>query len=192
MNPSQPKIASFEPTFPPVSSFLILNDPPLAEIGKRLSRAALQQVACVANPDTILAWYRRLIARKFEGSGFIRGQWHLLYDRYTKFSAAFLDVLRTSGVPPLALPPRSPNLNAFAERWEGAIRQECLSKLILFGETSRRRALNEYIDHHHFERNHQDKGNLLLLPSPDAAARCGKIRCRDRLGGLLKFYSRVA
>jgi putative transposase len=48
-----------------------LSDPErstLAEIGKRLGRAALQQVACVAKPDTILAWYRRLIARKFDGS----------------------------------------------------------------------------------------------------------------------------
>src|SRR6266481_3600886 len=48
-----------------------LSDPErstLAEIGKRLGRTALQQVACVAKPDTILAWYRRLIARKFDGS----------------------------------------------------------------------------------------------------------------------------
>ena len=87
--------------------------------------------------------------------------------RDTKFCAAFLDVLRSSGVRPLALPPRSPNLNAFSERWVGSIRQECLSKLILFGEASLRRALNEYIEHHHFERNHQGKGNLLLFPSPD-------------------------
>src|ERR1700694_4128819 len=40
----------------------------LAEIGKRLGRKALQQVACVAKPDTILAWYRKLVARKFDGS----------------------------------------------------------------------------------------------------------------------------
>src|ERR1039457_7432670 len=102
-----------------------------------------------------------------ERSGFLRGQRYLLHDRDTKFCAAFLDVLRSSGIQPLALPPRSPNLNAFAERWVGSIRQECLSKLILFGEASLRRALNEYIEHHHFERNHQGKGNLLLFPSPD-------------------------
>jgi hypothetical protein len=54
--------------------------------------------------------------------------------------------------------------NAFAERWMCSIRQECLSKLILFGKASLRRALIEYIDHHHFERNHQGKGNLLLFP----------------------------
>jgi transposase InsO family protein len=311
-----------------------LSDPErstLAEIGKRLGRTALQQVACVAKPDTLLAWYRRLMARKFdgskfrkpgrppiapaiealmvrfarensgwgydrivgalanlghpvsdqtignilrrygiqpapkrsqnttwkdfiashmsvlagtdfftvevltwrglatyyvlffihlesrrvslagftkhptsewmvqmarnataEGSGFLHGQRYLLHDRDTKFCAAFLDVLRSSGIRPLALPPRSPNLNAFSERWVGSIRQECLSKLILVGEASLRRALNEYIDHHHFERNHQGKGNLLLFPSPDPLPKCKTVRCRDRLGGLLKFYSRAA
>jgi transposase InsO family protein len=85
-----------------------------------------------------------------ESSGFLRGQRYLLHDRDTKFCAAFLDVLRSSGIRPLALPPSSPNLNAFAERWVGAFRQECLSKLILFGEASLRRALIEHIDHHEY------------------------------------------
>jgi transposase InsO family protein len=69
-----------------------------------------------------------------EVSGFLRGQRYLLHDRDTKFCAAFLDVLRSSGIRPLALPPKSPNLNAFTERWVGSLRQECLSKLILFGK----------------------------------------------------------
>src|SRR5216683_1180044 len=125
-----------------------------------------------------------------ESSGFLRGQRYLLHDRDTKFCAPFLDVLRSSGIQPLALPARSPNLNAFAERWVGSIRQECLSKLILFGEASLRRALSEYIEHHHFERNHQGKGNLLLFRSPDVplSPKSRTVRCRDRLGGLLKFY----
>ena len=128
-----------------------------------------------------------------ETSGFLGGQRYLLHDRDTKFCCAFLDALRSSGIRPLALPPKSPNLNAFAERWVCSIRQECLSKLILFGEASLRRALNEYIDHHHFERSHQGKGYLLLFPPPDGPL-CPKrmsVRCRDRLGGLLKFYSRA-
>jgi hypothetical protein len=65
-------------------------------------------------------------------------------------------------------------------------------KLILFGEASLRRALTEYIDHHHFERNHQGKGNLLLFPSMDIPPKCRTIHRRDRLGGLLQFYSRAA
>ena len=127
-----------------------------------------------------------------DGSGSLRGVRYLLHDRDTKFCAAFLDVLRSSGIRPLTLPSKSPNLNSFAERWVCSIRQECLSKLILFGEASLRRALIEYIDHHHSERNHQGKGNLLLFPPPDVRPKCGTVGCRDRLGGLLKFYSRVA
>jgi putative transposase len=83
-------------------------------------------------------------------------------------------------------------LNAFSERWVCSVRQECLSKLILFGEASLRRALTEYIEHHHFERNHQGKGNLLLFPSTDVPPKCRTVHRRDRLGGLLKFYSQVA
>jgi hypothetical protein len=55
---------------------------------------------------------------------------------------------------------KSPNLNAFAERWVRSVRQECLSKLILFGETSLKRALAEFESHYHFERNHQGKDNI--------------------------------
>jgi transposase InsO family protein len=97
-----------------------------------------------------------------ESAGVLRGLRYLLHDRDTKFCAAFLDVLRSSGIRPLTLLPRSPNLNAFAERWVCSVRRECLSKLILFGEASLRCALNEYIDHYHSERNHQGKGNLPL------------------------------
>src|SRR5258705_9450196 len=93
-----------------------------------------------------------------ESSGFLLGQRYLLHHRDTKFCATFLDVMRSSGIRPSALPPRSPNLNAFADRWGCSLLQACLSKLILFGEASLRRALNEYINHHHFERNHQRKG----------------------------------
>ena len=82
--------------------------------------------------------------------------------------------------------------NAFAERWVGSIRRECRSKLILFGEASLRRALNEYIAHYHSERNHQGKGNLLLFPSRGVPTKCRPMSSRDRLGGLLKFYSRIA
>jgi len=66
-----------------------------------------------------------------EGSRFLQGVSYLLHDRDTKFCATFLDFLRSSGIRPLALPPRSPNLNAFSERWVGSIRHECLSELIL-------------------------------------------------------------
>ena len=59
-----------------------------------------------------------------------------------------------------------PNLNAFAERWVRSIKHECLSKLVLFGEASLRRAVTEFLRHYHFERNHQGKENMLLFPAP--------------------------
>ena len=93
----------------------------------------------------------------------------------------------------LTLPPRSPNLNAFAERWVRSVKQECLSNLILFGESSLRRVLTEFLEYYHTERNHQGKGNVLLFPSsplqPDIRS---AVERRQRLGGLLNHYSRAA
>ena len=88
---------------------------------------------------------------------------------------------------------RSPDLNAFAERWVRSVKQECLSKLILFGEAPLRRALNEYLAHYHAERPHQGKGNVLLFPElTDPASPANRVACRQRLGGLLRYYARAA
>jgi transposase InsO family protein len=316
---------------------LRLSDPErsaLAEIGKRLGRKALARVACVAKPDTILAWYRRLIASKFDGSkhrsypgrrrigpeiealivqmarensgwgydrivgalanlghrvsdqtvgnvlrrhgiepaprrsqnttwrdfieshmavlagidfftvevltwrglvtyyvlffihlesrrvslagitrhpdeawmeqmarnatdeswGHLERRRYALHDRDTKFCASFRATLASGGIKAIQLPARSPNLNAFAERWVRSVKQECLSKLILFGEASLRRALVEFVEHFHVERNHQGKGNVLLFPSDGAShsRRRRSVFCRERLGGLLKYYCRAA
>jgi len=256
---------------------LRLSDPEreaLAEIGKRLGRRVLAQVACVANPETILRWYRKLIAEKFElgirpdrlgtekseprslrsdgwecfapstgsslrpnavrapagmsssrptwkcsqvwtcstvevltwtglatyyvpflihlesrritiagttrhptetwmeqmarnvtdeSTGCLRDIRYVLHDRDTKFCTSFESILTAAGVKPLKLPARSPNLNAFAERWVRSAKEECLSKLILFGEGSLKRALAGYVEHFHSERPHQGKGNVLLF-----------------------------
>ena len=311
---------------------LRLTDPErstLAEIGKRLGRNLLDQVACVAKPETILAWYRRLVAQKFDGSkhraypgrppvsrdtvalvvqmarenpgwgydrivgalsnlghklsdqtvgnilrrygippaskrsanttwkdfiashmavlagvdfftveiltwrglvtyyvlfflhletrrvslagitrhpteawmqqiarnavdeasGYLRQHRYVLHDRDTKFCASFKTILATGNVKCLALPHRSPNLNAFAERWIRSVREECLSKLILFGERSLKLTLTEFVDHYHGERNHQGKGNLLLFPQRGNAV--GNVECKERIGGLLKYYARA-
>ena len=318
-------------------SRLRLSDPEratLAEIGKRLGRKALREVACVAKPDTILAWYRRLVAKKFDGSkhrqypgrpavqpevealvvrmarentgwgydrivgalanlghpisdqtvgnilrrhgiapapkrsrttswrdfvaahmnvlagvdfftvevltwrglvtyyvlffihletrrvsvagitrhpdqdwmeqiarsatqetwGYLNGCRYVVHDRDTKFCASFRSGLAGGGVKPIALPARSPNLNAFAERWVRSVKRECLSKLILFGEGALSRTLAEFSAHYHCERNHQGKGNKLLFPKAEADSeqRGHTVTCRQRLGGLLKFYARAA
>src|ERR1700751_3156026 len=110
----------------------------------------------------------------------------VLHDRDTKFCASFRNVLQSGGVQPILLPPRSPNLNAFAERWVRSIKSECLSKLILFGEVSLRRAVTQFITHYHLERPHQGKGNQRLFPSPASppARHAGRIQCHERLGGV--------
>jgi hypothetical protein len=78
--------------------------------------------------------------------------------------------------------------NAFAERWVRSVKEECLSKLILFGERSLHRAVTEFIAHFHSERNHQGKGNTLLFPAPVTLTARQHVRCRERLGGLLRYY----
>ena len=88
------------------------------------------------------------------------------------------------------LPAKSPNLNAFAERWVRSVKQECLSKLILFGEGTLSRALGEYNRHYHHERNHQGKDNKILFPTRSPRGR--SIECSQRLGGLLNYYRRAA
>jgi putative transposase len=126
-------------------------------------------------------------------TGALSSQAYILHDRDEKFCAGFRSILRDGGVEPLRLPPRSPNLNAFAERWVRSVKQECLSKLILFGENSLRRALNEYIAHFHCERNHQGKGNVLLFSEATHVCRkADRVQCRQRLGGLLCYYARAA
>jgi hypothetical protein len=306
----------------------------LAEVGKRLGRKALAQVACVAKPDTILAWYRKLIAKKFDGSkhrrylgrppiepkleelivqmarensgwgydrivgalsnlgytvsdqtvgnilkrhgiapapkrsqnttwtefiqshlavlagidfftvevltwrglvtyyvlffihlesrrvslagmtrhpdqgwmqqmarnatgemwGFLEQRQYALHDRDTKFCSLFRDTLKAGGIKPIQLPARSPNLNSYAERWVRSAKEECLSKLVLFGEASLRRALVNFIDHFHSERNHQGKANILLFPSGKVGDHrpTARVCCRERLRGLLKHYSYAA
>lgn len=73
-----------------------------------------------------------------------------------------------------------------------SVKEECLSKVILFGERSLRRALSEYVDHFHAERNHQGKGNVLLFPRNTDRHREGPVQYRERLGGLLRYYHREA
>jgi hypothetical protein len=96
---------------------------------------------------------------------------YLLHDRDTKFCAAFRETLAAAAVKGLRLPTRSPNWNAFTERWVRSVQDECLSPMIWFGERSLRKAFTQFQEYYHYhkERNHH-----------------GGIRCRERLGGLLR------
>ena len=105
--------------------------------------------------------------------------------------AAFRRLLRDSGVTPLVLPARSPNLNAFAERFVESVKSECLDRMVLFGEAHLRTAVREFVHHYHDERPHQGLGNELIAPETMVIG-TGQTECRERLGGLLKFYYRQA
>jgi putative transposase len=125
--------------------------------------------------------------------GFLSLGQYLIHDRDGQYCPAFQQIIDAAGVTRVPLPPRSPNLNAYAERWVRSVKEECLSRLILFGEASLRHALTQYVEYFHHERNHQGKGNVLLFPrvSQDTE-RQGPVQCRERLGGLLKYYDRAA
>jgi putative transposase len=128
-----------------------------------------------------------------EGCGALREDCrYLLHDRDTKYTQSFRAIIASGQVEPLMLPARSPNLNAYAERWVRSVKEECLRNVILFGERSLRRALKEYIEHYHAERNHQGKGNVLLFPRHRAGDCERPVQCRKRLGGLLRYYHQEA
>ena len=125
--------------------------------------------------------------------GFLKSGQYLIHDRDRKYCPAFQQIIDAAGVERVPLPPRSPNLNAYAERWVRSVKEEALSRLILFGERALRHVLAEYVEHFHHERHHQGKGNALLFPSwSQDSKRDGPVRCRKRLGGLLKYYDREA
>src|SRR5215468_11224524 len=159
------------------------------EVGSRRVRVG----GITRHPES--SWMQQ-VARNatMEGAGYLNGCRYLLHDRDRKFCQEFRDTLASGGVECTPIPPRSPNLNAHAERWVRSIKEECLSKLILFGEHSLQRVVSNFLEHYHQERNHQGKDNLLLFPVSALQDRDSPraIRCRERLGGLLKYYGRVA
>jgi putative transposase len=125
--------------------------------------------------------------------GILKPGQYLIHDGDKKFCPAYKQLLDDAGVKRLPLPPRSLNLNASAERFVRSVKEEAISRFILFGEKSLRHVLTEYLAHYHAERPHQGKGNVILFPGPCAeGAANGPIECRERLGGALKYYERRA
>ena len=122
--------------------------------------------------------------------GFLRGKRYLIADRDPLYTAAFRRTLKSSGVNVLKLPPHSPNLNAFAERFVLSIKSECLNRIIPLGETHLRHAISEYMRHYHQERNHQGLDNALISADPAISTATKAVTSRQRLGGLLNFYHR--
>ena len=139
------------------------------------------------------SWMKQ-VARNITMSdwGFLENRRYIIIDRDSKYAASFRAILKWSGLKIIRLPPYSPDLNAHAERWVLSVKSEILSRLVIFGEDGLRRALSEYVEHFHEERNHQGKDNVLLFPRRDHVKDVGEVKCKKRLGGLLRFYYREA
>jgi putative transposase len=122
---------------------------------------------------------------------------HLVLDNDTKFTAGFREILTNEGVEVVRTAIRSPNMNAVCERAIQSVQRECLDHFVVLGEDHLRHLINEDLYHHHRERCHQGLGNVPpavasgeepdVIPFP-----AGRVECRERLGGLLKHYRRVA
>ena len=121
--------------------------------------------------------------------GFLLGKRYLLHDRDTKFTQAFDGLLKASGVEPVVLPPRSPNLNAHCERFVRSVKEEVLNQVVIMGEDTLPYVLKQYLEHYHAERNHQGLGNHLIEARVAVGGPTGPVLCRERLGGLLRYYS---
>ena len=132
--------------------------------------------------------YMKQIARNLTDpfDGFLKDSKYLLMDRDTNFSFAFRNILAAAEVEPVRLPAKTPNLNAYLERFHLSIKSECLNRMIFFGENSLRNAVKYYLIHYHRERNHQGLNNQLIDPPEEEVHQTeGKILRRERLGGIL-------
>lgn len=113
-------------------------------------------------------------------AGFLRDTRYLILDRDTKYADEFRNVLIREGIHLIRLPPRSPNLNAFAERFVRSIKSECLNRIIFFGQAPLQHAISHFVAHYHCERNHQGLANQLLRAAPIVAS--GYLLCSHRSG----------
>jgi transposase InsO family protein len=157
----------------------------------------------------VLAEIRRLVIRMAEENptwGYTRIQGALKNVWHRVGRSTIARILKAHGLPPVPERPTSwqtflravvrtplqaPNANAYAERFVRSIKEECVDRMIPLGERHFRRALTEFVDHYHRERNHQGLDNELIYPV-DRRQTNGQIRRRPRLGGLLNFYERAA
>jgi putative transposase len=138
-------------------------------------------------------WMAQIARNVTDGvDGFFKGKRYLIHDRDPLYTREFLSMLADVGIESVKLPPRSPNLNAYAERFVKTIKESCLERMIFFGEDSLRNAVREFVEHYHLERNHQGLGNALIVPIKTTHEITGPVQCRQRLGGLLNYYYRKA
>jgi Integrase core domain len=151
-----------------------------------IANRAVKIAGITPHPDS--RWMTQ-IARNLTdlNDGFLRGQRYLILDRDIKYSDAFRSVLVREGIHVIRLPPRSPNLNAFAERFVRSIKEECLSRMIFVGPASLQHAVRQFMAHYHSERNHQGLENRLPQPASVTALPHHPVQRRQRLGGIAQL-----
>jgi hypothetical protein len=144
-------------------------------------------------PSAHATWMKQVCRNLTDAEdGFLQDASHVIVDRDTSFIVLRDFIEQNTATEVVLLPPKSPNLNAYMERWFRSLKSECLDRMIFFGERSLRNAVREYLAHYHAERNHQGLGNDLIDPDDGVGVVAGKIACRQRLGGMLKYYHRRA
>jgi putative transposase len=157
-------------------------------VAMRLSTRKVEIAGVTPNPDA--AWVQQMGRNLTDCyDGFFLDTRYVLVDRDTKF-LPFRGVLEGGDTEAVVLPPKSPDLNPHIERFMRSMKDECLNRMIFFGEKSLRRALTEFAEHYHAERNHQGLGNNIITPGEEVGRTSGDIQCSDRLGGMLRYYHR--
>ena len=116
----------------------------------------------------------------------------MIVDRDTKYTAQFRRMIAESRTAVIRLPPRSPNLNADAERFMRLIKAECLDRMILIGQGALGRSITEFVLRYHHERNHQGLRNQLIQSEHRSLGVGASVCRRERLGGMLSFYYSAA
>ena len=161
------------------------------ELGSRRVHLA----GCTANPSGVWAAQqaRNLAWSLTERASPLR---FLIHDRDTKLTDAFDEVFRSEGISIIRTPVRAPKANAFAERFVGTVRRECLDWMLIVGRRQLEHTLRIYVQHYNRHRPHRGLGLVPPQPRPDlgvvAPQRLDHVRRRDRLGGLVREYSLAA
>jgi putative transposase len=141
------------------------------------------EVAGIASMPNGL-WMTQIARNLTDGvDGFFTGKRYLIHDRDPLYTNEFLDMLADVRVQSVKLPRRSPNLNAYAERFVRTIKESCLDRMIWFGEDALRRGISEKSPGTRQSSDHSKQ---------TTAATAGMVQKRERLGGMLNYYFREA
>jgi len=156
----------------------------------RLKTRTVEIAGITCQPDE--AWMTQ-VARNLTDArdGFLRGMPYVILDRDPLYTGTFRRLLRDGGAKPLRVPARRPHLNAFAERCVSSVTAECLERIVPLGEAHLRTAVGAFVHHYHEERPHQGLAHELIAPQTTVMG-TGPVRCRERIGGVLRFYYRDA